>query len=183
MKLETLEKDHFYHIYNRGINRSNIFSNDENKRYFLQLYQKYLSQKGSTFAYCLLQNHFHVVIRVYLDPKEVTQGFSNFFNSYAKAYNKAEHRTGSLFEKHFKRIKVADEKYLKQLIIYVNLNPEIHFGKAFKTYRFSSYQESINDVSKIVKSEEISELFGGNENFQKSHENRSISLSEELTLE
>ncbi len=136
MKLETLEKDHFYHIYNRGINRSNIFSNDENKRYFLQLYHKYLSPEDSTFAYCLLQNHFHMVIRVETDTKQVTQSFSNFFNSYAKTFNKAENRTGSLFEKHFKRIKVDNEKYLKQLIIYVNLNPEIHFGKAFKTYTF-----------------------------------------------
>jgi REP element-mobilizing transposase RayT len=183
MKLETLEKDHFYHIYNRGINRSNIFSNDENKRYFLQLYHKYLSPEVSTFAYCLLKNHFHMVIRVETDRKQVTQSFSNFFNSYAKAYNKAENRTGSLFEKHFKRIKVDNEKYLKQLIIYVNLNPEIHFGKAFKTYTFSSFRETVSDDSKIVNYEEVSALFGGKENFQKAHENRNISLSEELTLE
>lgn len=183
MKLETLEKDHFYHIYNRGINRSNIFSNDENKRYFLQLYHKYLSPKTSTFAYCLLKNHFHVVIRVNSDPKEVTQSFSNFFNSYAKAFNKRENRSGSLFEKHFKRIKVDKESYLKQLIIYVNLNPQIHFGENFKDYSFSSYQEILKGSSNIIRSDEIFELFGGKKNFEEAHENRSISHSEELKLE
>ena len=183
MKLEALEKDHFYHIYNRGINRSNIFSNEENKKYFLQLYCKHLNNKISTFAYCLLQNHFHLVVRIEQEPKIVTQSFSNLFNAYAKAFNKAQNRTGSLFEKHFKRIKVDSEKYLKQLIIYVNLNPEIHFGTAFETYTFSSYREIISGTSKILKSDEILDLFADKENFRQVHKNRIFSLSEQLTLE
>lgn len=183
MKLETLEKDHFYHIYNRGINRSNIFSNDENKCYFLKQYQKYLSENISTFAYCLLQNHFHLVIRIDGDPIEVTQSFSNFFNSYAKAYNKAENRTGSLFEKHFKRIKVDSEKYLIQLIIYVNLNPQIHFGEYFRNYSFSSYKEVMSGSDKILEKDQILDQFGGKENFLEVHDIKRIFLSQELTLE
>ncbi|WP_029036297.1 transposase [Salinimicrobium xinjiangense] len=183
MKLETLEKDSVYHLYNRGINRSNIFSNEENKFYFLKQYNKYLSGKVSTFAYCLLQNHFHLVVRIEGETKEVTQCFSNFFNSYAKAYNKLENRSGSLFEKHFKRIKVNKESYLKQLIIYVNLNPQIHFGEDFKDYSFSSYKEILKESSKIIKSDEIFELFGGKKNFEEVHDIRKISLSDQLTLE
>ena len=180
MKLETLEKDHFYHIYNRGINRSNIFSNDANKDFFLKQYQRYLSERISTYAYCLFQNHFHLVVRFEGNPKVVTQSFSNFFNSYAKAYNKVENRTGSLFEKHFKRIKVDSEKYLKQLIIYVNLNPVI---KGYREYSFSSYKEIVSGSLKVLKTGQILDLFGGNENFMKVHDMRRISLSQELTLE
>jgi len=66
-----------------------------------------------------MNNHFHLVIRLNTQEKEVTQAFSNLFNSYAKAFNKQINRTGSLFEKHFKRIKLKDETYLKQLIVYV----------------------------------------------------------------
>ena len=183
MKLEALKKDCFYHIYNRGINGCNIFSNEENKKYFLKQYKKYLFGKVSTFAYCLLKNHFHLVIKVEEEPKQVIQGFSNFFNSYAKAYNKAEDRTGSLFEKHFRRIKVDSEKYLKQVIIYVNLNPQTHFGKDFKSYSFSSYQEIMNGSFNILKADELLDLFGGKENFQEVHAFRRISLSEQLTLE
>lgn len=183
MKLEVLEKDYFYHIYNRGINGSNIFSNDENKKYFLRQYKKYLFDKVSTFAYCLLQNHFHFVIKIEGEPKEVTQSFSNFFNSYAKAFNKAENRTGSLFEKHFRRIKVDNERYLKQVILYVNSNSQTHFGIDFKNYSFSSYREVISGSYNILKTDDLLDLFGGKENFKEVHDSHRISLSEQLTLE
>ena len=104
MRLEVLEKEGYYHIYNRGINGCLIFGNDENKNFFLKQFSKHLSEKISIFAFCLMDNHYHLVIRLNEDGKIVTQAFSNFFNSYAKAFNKENGRTGSLFEKHFKRI-------------------------------------------------------------------------------
>ena len=87
MKLEVLEKGNVYHIYNRGINGEIIFNTDENKHYFLKLYSKYLENKADTFAFCLMDNHFHFIIRN-INEKEITQGLSNLFNAYAKAFNK-----------------------------------------------------------------------------------------------
>lgn len=52
MKLETLEKGCYYHIYNRGINGCNIFSNNKNKLYFLGLIKHYLTSVVTVFAYC-----------------------------------------------------------------------------------------------------------------------------------
>jgi len=92
------------------------FGNDVNKNFFLKQFSKYLSDKISIFAFCLMDNHYHLVIRLNDDGKIVTQAFSNFFNSYAKAFNKENGRTGSLFEKHFKRIKLNDEEYLKEKV-------------------------------------------------------------------
>lgn len=165
MKLESLKKDKYYHIYNRGINGTDIFTSDGNKEYFLQLYKKHLGEKVSTFAYCLLKNHYHLAIRIDSDPKEVTQSFSNFFNAYAKAFNKAENRTGSLFEKHFKRIELESEKYLQQLILYIHRNPQEHFGISPEEYQFSSFQEVKCERSNLVNRQEVLTLFGGKENF------------------
>ncbi|OIO88334.1 MAG: hypothetical protein COW33_05610 [Anaerolineae bacterium CG17_big_fil_post_rev_8_21_14_2_50_57_27] len=55
--------DTYYHIYNRGINRENIFVQERNYAHFLNLYSKYIEPIADTFAYCLLRNHFHVLVR------------------------------------------------------------------------------------------------------------------------
>ena len=133
--MEILEKDHYYHIYNRGINGCTIFNSDRNKAYFLKLLGKYLSDKASLVAYCLMDNHFHLLIEVKTDTKTITQAFSNLFNAYSKAFNKENNRTGSLFEKHFKRKRINNEDYFKNIFRYIHLNPIKDWG----TYAFSSY--------------------------------------------
>ncbi len=61
-----LEPDCYYHIFNRGNNRENIFYNQENYRYFLQKYDQYLSRYLDTFCFCLLPNHFRFLARIIL---------------------------------------------------------------------------------------------------------------------
>ncbi|MBD0723587.1 hypothetical protein B6A10_00170 [Flavobacterium sp. L1I52] len=183
MKIEILERESYYHIYNRGINSTLIFFNEENKSFFLRQLNKYLTNKISIFAYCLMDNHFHLIIRLNKEEKEVTQAFSNFFNSYVKAVNKENDRTGSLFEKHFKRIKLQDENYLKQLILYVHLNPKHHLDANFKEYKFSSYQAFISNKETRIKREEVLDLFGGIENFIFCHNQKNEILTEKHTFE
>jgi REP element-mobilizing transposase RayT len=183
MKLEVLEKDSFYHIYNRGINGCLIFENDENKAFFLKQLSKYLFGKISIFGYCLMDNHFHLVIRLNDEEQIVTQAFSNFFNSYVKAFNKEIDRTGSLFEKHFKRIKLIDEEYLKQLIVYVHLNPKHHLDLKFETYKFSSYPSFLSQKDTKLEREEVLNLFGGIENFIFCHNKKNDDLTEKHTFE
>jgi len=183
MKLEVLEKDCYYHIYNRGINGTTIFENDANKLFFLKQLAKYSQDKISIFAYCLMNNHFHLVIRLNTEEKEVTQAFSNLFNSYAKAFNKQINRTGSLFEKHFKRIKLKDETYLKHLIVYVHLNPKYHFDLDFKSFNYSSYQAYLSDKETKIERNEILHLFGDLENFISCHNQKNNLLNETYTFE
>ena len=54
----------FYHIYNRGTNREDIFVQERNYRYLLQLYARHIEPAAETYAYCLLKNHFHVLVRI-----------------------------------------------------------------------------------------------------------------------
>lgn len=142
MKLEKIEKNSTYHIYNRGINGCSIYRTNENKRYFLSLFQKYLGAKISLFAFCLMNNHFHFLLEIVEEEKQTTQSFSNFFNAYAKAFNKQEKRTGSLFEKHFKRKKVTDKSYLRRLFTYIHNNPVVDK----EGYPFSSYRHYLNET-------------------------------------
>ena len=183
MKLEVLEKDGYYHIYNRGINGCLIFENDENKNFFLKQFSKYLLDKISAFGYCLMDNHFHLIIQLNEEEEIVTQAFSNFFNSYAKAFNKQTNRTGSLFEKHFKRIKLKDEDYLKQLIVYVHLNPKYHLDSKFEDYKYSSYQAFISNKETSIEKVEVLKLFGGLENFIFCHNQKNDFLTEKHTFE
>jgi len=62
----------FYHIYNRGNNRENIFFQERNYTYFMELWWKHISPIAETWAYCLLRNHFHAV--VYIKNREDLSG-------------------------------------------------------------------------------------------------------------
>jgi REP element-mobilizing transposase RayT len=183
VKLEILEKDNYYHIYNRGINGASIFFNEENKNFFLKQLNKYLSDKISIFAYCLMGNHFHLVVKLNEDGQVVTQAFSNFFNSYAKSVNKQNDRTGSLFEKHFKRIRLDDEEYLKQLIIYAHLNPKHHLDLKFVEYKFLSYQSFLSQKETKLEREKVLNLFEGIENFIFCHNQKNDFLNIKHTFE
>jgi len=59
-----LQPGHYYHVYNRGNNREDLFREERNYRYFLQLYARHVLPIAITFAYCLLRNHFHFLVRI-----------------------------------------------------------------------------------------------------------------------
>lgn len=182
MKIETLHKDNTYHIFNRGINSGAIFHSDENKMYFLRILKKYLEGKADVYAYCLMDNHFHVLLTVLVEGDVVTQALSNLFNAYAKAFNKANDRTGSLFEKHFRRIKITDEDYIRRLIIYIHLNPKHHLDLDFERFKFSSYNTILSEKETTLKRSEVLNLFYNADNFREAHRQRNDIL-EQLTLE
>lgn len=138
----------YYHIYNRGTDKRDIFTclNDYN-RFVTLLYlcnsTKSVNieielQKGRSFlefmdmdraeqlvdivAYCLMPNHFHLLIHerndggISIFMKKLSTAYSMYFNS---KYN----RTGSLFEGRFKAKHIDDDNYLKYLLSYIHLNP------------------------------------------------------------
>ncbi|TAG53787.1 MAG: hypothetical protein EAZ27_10175 [Cytophagales bacterium] len=58
-----LQTETYYHIYNRGINGENIFKSEKNYANFLSKYSLFINPISNKFAYCLLKNHFHLLIR------------------------------------------------------------------------------------------------------------------------
>ena len=59
-----IEHGKYYHIYNRGNNGIDVFLETENYYHFLRLYAKYIEPIADTFAWCLLKNHFHFLVRI-----------------------------------------------------------------------------------------------------------------------
>ncbi len=178
-----LNYGNYYHIYNRGNNGIDVFLENENYYYFLRLYAKYIEPIAETYAWCLLKNHFHILVRIKekaeIIESELTYSttekpktiepyrqFSHLFNSYTQAINKKHHRTGSLFEKNFERKLVTSESYFRQLIFYIHNNPVHHgFVKQMSLYPWSSYETIVSDKSTRLKRNEVVELFGDKENF------------------
>ena len=129
--LSPLHPGTIYHIYNRGVNGETIFREKRNYDYFFSLYARHIQAVADTYAFCLLPNHFHLLIEVknlsvLSNLKPASQAFSNFFNAYAKTINKTYQRTGPLFERPFKRIPIVNSDYFARLLIYIHRNPQHH---------------------------------------------------------
>ncbi len=181
MKYESLTADKFYHIYNRGNNREHLFLEERNFEYFLLLVVKHLLPVAEIYAYCLLENHFHLLVKT-KDSKEdkiISRAFSNLFNAYSKAINKSYNRKGSLFQDRFKRIVIEDEEYLKTLLLYIHLNPKRHkLIEDFSNYKHSSYQSIIKTHPSFLQKKDVLELFGGHDNFVYCHFQRQDEILE-----
>ena len=138
-----------YHIFNRGNNKSVIFRQPDNYRYFLEKWQKYLNPYSRLLAYCQMPNHFHFLIIVNETDNEnsninfiLEEQFKRLFSSYSLAFNKKYSRTGSLFQKRFKRILIDSDDYLTTIIKYIHLNPVHHgFVKSPGNWPYSSYTD------------------------------------------
>lgn len=133
-----------YHIMLRGINRQQIFEDEEDCRRFLETLSKYKQQCGyEIFAYCLMGNHVHILLK---EGKEnLTLMLKRIAGSYVYWYNWKYHRSGHLFQDRFKSEPVDDDAYFLTVLRYIHQNPvKAGLCKSVDAYRFSSYNEYVN---------------------------------------
>lgn len=168
MKQEDILPGNYYHIFNRANGDSLLFYRDENYEYFLRKLVQYLSDYLVIFSYCLLPNHFLLLVFVKENIKEInlSKVFSNFFNSYAKSINKQELRNGSLFQRPFKMKVISNHDYIKIVVNYIHRNP-IHHGicENVPEYEWSSYKSIKNRDSSFVDVNSVLEWFAGIDDF------------------
>lgn len=186
MKNTKLQFGKFYHIYNRGTNRCNIFTETTNYEHFLKLYHKYISIIADTYAWVLMKNHFHLLIKIKSEAEiaalsfhgfknlegleRINKQFSNLFNAYTKAFNKRYERTGSLFEHPFRRIEITSSQQLKYLVYYIHHNPVHHgFANSMLEYPWSSYLTILSPKQTHLKRNEVLQWFSNPENFKTYH--------------
>jgi len=192
IRTTPIESDRFYHIYNRGINGDIIFKSDYNYFFFLSKVAEFLVLVCDVYAYCLMSNHFHLLVKIKSDfeleslikvqnfdktsvglhsPQNIfSKQFARIFNSYSQAFNKENNRHGALIESPFKRKAISSDEYLINTIIYIHQNPQNHsIVDDFSKYQFSSYQSMLSNSKTLLKRNEVIELFDDKENFILSH--------------
>jgi REP element-mobilizing transposase RayT len=196
--MEPLQPSTYFHIYNHANGDEDLFRNPENYRYFLQQYHKHVDAIADTYSFCLMPNHFHLLVRIksvellnsHLPGFENLEGvgaasnllskqFSNFFNSYTKSFNKMYDRQGSLFLKNFKRKTITTPDYLIACILYIHLNPvKQGFRLHPKDWESSSYQDF-----HLLRPGVLNSLFGNEEKYFEAHEEKIISYESYQKLE
>jgi len=130
-------------------------------------------QVADTFAWVLMPNHFHFLVRINNKANIKTTPslqFSKLFNAYAQAFNKQEERHGALFERPFKRKLVEDEDYLRDLILYIHNNPVHHgFCEKPEDYLWSSYHSYLSEEPAKLQRKLVISLFDDIANFKYVH--------------
>lgn len=137
-------KGHYYHVYNRGVNRQPIFFADRNWGFFIQRLRDYfVASAADIIAYCLMPNHYHLLVYVVCDDfgHAVMQPFAT---SYTKAINQEQGRTGHLFQGRYKGKHVDKDGYLLHLSRYIHRNPVAAGLVAHPAdWTFSSYRDYV----------------------------------------
>jgi putative transposase len=189
-KAQPLEPGLYYHIFNRGNNRENLFNEDRNYEYFFKLYTHYIHPFTKTYAYCLMPNHFHLLIQIKTEEElksetsqvsetcevlireknNLSRQFSHLFNAYAKSINKLYGRTGSLFEERFHRLPVTSDSYFLSLVFYIHYNPQKHgLVEDYRDWKWSSYKTLISQRCTHLARDEVMDWFGNTSQFKEFH--------------
>lgn len=128
----------YYHIYNRGVEGREIFKDEQDYKVFLSFIKRYLTtltgnevrprwkkdlvSKLYLSAYCLMPNHFHLLVKQ-ITKDSITVFMRALMNSYVGYFNKKYKRIGGLFQGKFKAAYIDSEEYLLHLTRYIHLNP------------------------------------------------------------
>ena len=129
-----------YHITTRGNARQDISLIDKDRLKFLEILGQVVDRfNWLCHAYCLMPNHYHLLIET-IDPT-LSRGMRQLNGVYTQAFNRYHNRVGHIFQGRFKAIVMEKEPYLLELSRYVVSNPvRAHMVRAAKDWRWSSYR-------------------------------------------
>jgi len=165
-KTEFANGEH-YHIFNRGVEKRDVFLNDFDYMRFLQSLAEFnrtdpigsifeqsfrkkedllgneVSKLVEIIAYCLNPNHYHLILKQ-LEDKGIEKFMHKMGVGYSKYFNHKYKRSGVLFQGVFKSKHIATNEYLLHLSSYVNCNSEIHGICKAENYKWCSFPDYIN---------------------------------------
>jgi putative transposase len=174
----------WYHIYNRGVNKQNIFKDKEDYTALLGMLKKYLSAKVKVYnkeshitteidnpdktwekinlhAYCLMPNHYHMLIEQ-TEKEAMTKFLRRVMTAYSMYFNRKYNRVGTLFQGRYKATGIRDDGYLLHLSRYIHTNPlDLGLKKhELVNYEYSSYKNYLGlKNASWLKTKEILKFF------------------------
>ena len=151
-----------YHVTSRGNAKQKIFKNDRDRKDFLNLLGQVLERFHFVcHAYCLMDNHYHLVIET--PEGNLSEGMRQLNGIYTQRYNFLHSKTGHIFQGRYKAIIVDRDSYLLELVRYVALNPvRANMVEDPKGWMWSSYRSTagIDDVPSWLSTDWVLAQFG-----------------------
>ncbi len=157
--IKNFKNNSFHHIYNRGVDKREIFYTEQDYEYFIglikNLLQKesviknkdgsikevipnksYMGDKIELYAFCLMPNHFHLVLKQ-IKKRAITRFMRSLSTSYVMHFNKKYNRSGRLFEGTYRAVAIKTQEQFQNVLEYVHDNPKLLVQDS-KNYRWSS---------------------------------------------
>lgn len=156
-----LSQTGIYHIMLRGINKQNIFEDNEDRFKFLEMLSYFKTQcKYVIYGYCIMNNHIHLLIKEREDS--ISIAIKRISSTYVLWYNKKYKRCGHLFQERFKSEPINDELSLLRVLRYIHQNP-IKAGLVHHIFdtKWTSYYEYIS-IKNIIDTDLILDILSSN---------------------
>lgn len=180
----------YYHVYNRGAHKEKIFIDAQDKRKFMEILARYLDPATSSVrsdgvpyekspvklvAYCLMGNHFHLLLYQDENTTDIQQFMSSVTTAYSMYFNIRHKKSGRLFEGPYQAAYIDSDSYLMHITRYIHLNPA-----TYKTYSWSSLPEYLGTRhTPWIHPEQVSDMTPqAYRHFLEEYEDRATLLSE-----
>ncbi len=133
----------YYHVMNRGAGHQTIYAQDTHREIFLELLREIHEMFGvETHAYCLMDNHYHLLLRT--PQGNLSRAMRHLNGVYTQRYNRIQKTDGPLYRGRYKAILIDADAYLLNVSRYIHSNPiEARIVKRAERYPWSSYSAYI----------------------------------------
>lgn len=178
--------DSIFHIMVRSIEEVKMFQKESDKEFYFYLIRKYQKKYNfKVYAYCLMDNHGHLIIDANgADISKIMHGI-NF--TFAQNYNHNNNRKGTLFQDRFKSKIIKDERYIITLSAYIHNNPKVieDFNECPERYNFSSlsvYLGIKKDVHEILDEGFVMQMMGRKKSVARKNYSRFMKLCNDILI-
>lgn len=151
-----------YHIMLRGINRQNLFEDNQDRERFINTIQYYKTISNyRIYGYCLMNNHIHLLLRETDEP--ISNAVKRISSSYVYWYNQKYGRCGHLFQERFRSEAVETDTYFLTVLRYIHQNPiKAGITNDIKQFMWSSYQDYVETTTMVADIDFALDLFSTN---------------------
>lgn len=140
----------YFHVISKSVEESNLFNDEDDYKEFLKiLYEERIKHSVSIFSYCLMPNHYHILLKT--NNSNLSFFMKNLNHRYSLYFNNRKFRVGHLFMDRFKSFYINSEGYFLNISRYIHLNPyEANLVDKPEDYNWSSFKFYFYDIENSI---------------------------------